>query len=65
MYSDFECPHCGAEQEIIHDDGYGYEEDKTFFQECSECEKVVYYETEITFSYEVFKKDPRGKNGIR
>ena len=26
MYSDVECPYCGAEQEINHDDGYGYDE---------------------------------------
>ena len=28
MY-DVECPYCGAEIEINHDDGYGYEEDET------------------------------------
>jgi len=25
--NDVECPYCGAEQEINHDDGQGYDED--------------------------------------
>lgn len=26
MSNDVECPYCGAEQEINHDDGQGYDE---------------------------------------
>ena len=52
---DVECPYCGAEQDIDHDDGYGYEEDETYQQECSECEKVFSYTTSVSYSYEVSK----------
>jgi len=36
MIETVNCPYCGAEQEICHDDGYGYEEDVLHQQECSE-----------------------------
>jgi hypothetical protein len=26
--NDIECPYCDAENEVCHDDGYGYEEGK-------------------------------------
>jgi glutaredoxin len=32
--SDVQCPYCNADIDIDHDDGYGYEEDKTFMQTC-------------------------------
>jgi hypothetical protein len=32
--SDVKCPYCGTEQEINHDDGYGYDEGKYYEQEC-------------------------------
>lgn len=53
--SDTNCPYCGAEIEINHDDGYGYEESERYNQKCCNCGKRFAYETEITFSYEVFK----------
>ena len=31
---DVDCPYCKAEQDINHDDGYGYEEDGMYEQEC-------------------------------
>ena len=34
MYCAVECPYCGADVEINHDDGYGLEEDLIFKQEC-------------------------------
>ena len=40
MSKDVECPYCGAELEINHDDGYGYEEDGIYEQECRESEKA-------------------------
>lgn len=49
--SDIECPYCGAEQEINHDDGYGYEESVKHQQECAECGKTFIYETSISFDY--------------
>ena len=54
---DAECPYCGAGQEICHDDGYGYEEDKAHQQECSRCRKAFVFYTAISFSYETQKAD--------
>jgi hypothetical protein len=50
--SNVKCPYCGAEQEIDHDYGYGYEEDQKHEQECFSCEKRFVYTTAISFSYE-------------
>lgn len=55
--SDVNCPYCGADQEINHDDGYGYEEDSIHQQECVECDKTFTYTTSISFSYDVNKAD--------
>jgi len=52
---DVECPYCGKWQEICHDDGYGYEEDGVFEQECSDCDKIFTYGTTICFHYEAYK----------
>jgi transposase-like protein len=57
MSDDVECPYCGAEQEINHDDGYGYDDGDTHNQECPECGKTFTYTTSISFSYEVMKAD--------
>lgn len=52
MY-DIACPYCGAEQDIDHDDGgYGYEEDRTYQQECQRCETTFAYTTSVSFCYE-------------
>ena len=51
-YSDVDCPYCGEGQEICHDDGYGYEEDEVFEQECSGCDKIFVFTTSISFYYE-------------
>lgn len=55
--NDIECPYCGAEQEINHDDGYGYEEDQIFQQECSECEKSYAYTTAIILHHTATKAE--------
>lgn len=55
--SDVKCPYCGHEQDIDHDDGYGYEEGKMHQQECSECEKTFAYQTGIIFHYWPRKAD--------
>lgn len=57
MIDDIKCPYCGAEQEINHDDGYGYEEGIYHKQECGECEKVFTFTTSIIYYYESFKAD--------
>lgn len=57
MSENVECPYCGAYQEINHDDGYGYSEDETYQQQCTECEKTFVYTTYILFNYESAKAD--------
>ena len=49
--NDVECPYCEEQVEINHDDGYGYEEGKTYEQECSHCGKTFVYTTGIIFVY--------------
>ena len=49
--SDVNCPYCGTDQEINHDDGYGYEEDKDHEQECVKCDKTFRFVTSVMFSY--------------
>ena len=56
-YSDLECPYCDEEQEVNHDDGYGYEEDQTFEQECEKCGKTFVYSTYISYQHEARKVD--------
>ncbi|WP_289286401.1 MULTISPECIES: hypothetical protein [unclassified Methylophaga] len=53
MMSDVICPYCGTEQEIIHDDGQGYEENIDHEQQC-DCGKTFKFQTSISFNYEVF-----------
>ena len=48
---DVECPYCKKYQEINHDDGYGYEENQVYSQQCSDCDKTFTYTTSISFSY--------------
>jgi len=55
MRDDVVCPYCGSGVEINHDDGYGYEEDKTFEQECGSCGKTFVYTTTIVFYYHAKK----------
>lgn len=49
-----ECPYCGDEQEINHDDGQGYDEGVLHHQECDGCGKTFAYETSISFYYEAY-----------
>lgn len=57
MYSDVECPYCGAGQEINHDDGYGYNENELYNQECVHCGKCFSFTTAISFTHDAFKAD--------
>lgn len=57
MMQDVECSYCGNCQEINHDDGYGYDEDELYKQECKDCGKVFVYTTSITYFYEAAKAD--------
>ena len=51
--SDVNCPYCKTEQEINHDDGYGYDESKEHEQRCTSCEREFKFYTSISFSYTV------------
>lgn len=55
--SDVKCPYCGAKQEINHDDGYGYEEDRDHEQNCVKCDKVFKFTTSISYHYSVECQD--------
>lgn len=55
--ADLECPYCEAEQEVNHDDGFGYEEDQRHEQECSECGKTYTFTTMISYHYDAEKAD--------
>jgi len=57
MSDDVECPYCGKDQEINHDDGFGYEEGVSHEQECGNCEKAFVFQTSISFYYESYKAD--------
>ena len=57
MNSDVDCPYCGKGQEINHDDGNGYEEDRRHEQECGSCEKNFVFTTSIIYHYEAEKAD--------
>lgn len=52
---DINCPYCGEGIEINHDDGYGYEEDEVFQQECGKCGMNFTYTTSISFYYSAEK----------
>lgn len=54
---DVKCPYCGSDNEICHDDGYGYEEGEPHQTVCSECDKNFVFYTEISFYYEAYKAD--------
>lgn len=54
---DVNCPYCGFGQDINHDDGYGYEEDRLYQQTCGECDKVFAYNTYISFDHTALKAD--------
>jgi hypothetical protein len=55
--NDIACPFCGHEQNINHDDGYGFEEDKIHNQECGNCGKIFGYTTSISYYYESLKTE--------
>ena len=55
MSKDVQCPYCEKWQDICHDDGYGYEEDQTHEQECSDCCMTFAFTTSISFYYEANK----------
>lgn len=57
MNTDVECPYCGADLDINHDDGYGYDEGEKYKQKCYACGKVFAFTTTIWLLYDVEKLD--------
>lgn len=51
--SDVICPYCQAEQEINHDDGYGFDEGQQHEQDCVHCNKPFTFTTSISYHYRV------------
>ncbi len=54
---DLDCPYCGAGNDVCHDDGLGYEEDKPHEMECGECGKNFVFYTATMFHYRPRKAD--------
>ncbi len=54
MKDDVKCPYCGTDQEICHDDNYGYDENELHQQVCPECGKTFVFETSIIIAHEAF-----------
>jgi len=57
MIDDTQCPYCGAEIGINHDDGQGYEQDRLHQQDCNSCKKTFTFYTVISFDYYANKAD--------
>lgn len=52
--SDVNCPYCKHEQEINHDDGYGFTEDIEYSQDCVNCGVEFKFTTSISINYRVY-----------
>lgn len=57
MTRDVDCPYCGADVEINHDDGYGLEEGYQYSQECDWCAKVFVYTICIEIHHDAKRAD--------
>ena len=55
--SDMQCPYCGADQEVCHDDGFGYDEYMRHEHQCSACEKYFVFTTTIHITYDSYAAD--------
>ena len=54
--SDVNCPHCGAEQEINHDDGYAYSEEETYQQDCDQCGRTFTFSVWVDVTYSIVNR---------
>ena len=54
MSKDIECPNCKHDQEICHDDGYGYAEGEMHTQFCTSCDYEFKFTTYTSFTYEAY-----------
>ena len=57
MSADMQCPYCNADQEVCHDDGFGYKEDERHEHRCSKCRKSFVFTTTMSFYYEAEQAD--------
>ena len=57
MAKDLECPYCGAELNIKHDDGFGCEEIINHEMHCYECDKYFVFQTTVIYCYSPSKAD--------
>lgn len=57
MNKDIDCPYCNHEQDINHDDGFGYEENTAHEMECKSCGKSFVFHTSVIYNYEPQKAD--------
>ena len=55
--NDLDCPYCGSDNEVCHDDGQGYSEDEVHEMECRECELNFVFTTSVSFDYTPSKAD--------
>ena len=54
-FYDTYCPYCDEGVNIDHDDGYGYDEDVMFQQECGSCGKTFAYTSSMSWNYDPVK----------
>ena len=64
MYDTEECPYCEAQIKLDHDDGYGFEEDEIYQQECPECGKTFIYTVYISYNYTLEKAACLNEGGV-
>ena len=57
MNKDLQCPYCEEWNEVCHDDGDSFEEDKKHEMQCHSCEKNFVFQTRISFDYYPDKAD--------
>ena len=57
MSKDVECPYCGHEFEICHDDGHASIEDEIYHEQCPKCEKNFVFTICYHISYREYKAD--------
>ena len=55
--SDMECPYCGDEQKVCHDDEHGYDEGVRHEHNCTNCKKTFVFTTVISFDFTPHKAD--------
>ena len=57
MMRDIECPYCGEDLDVCHDDGAGYDEDELHQMECCHCQKQFCFTASIMYLYKAKKAD--------